>query len=170
MPNGELEIYKYLRRGIQDEIMSLKELCKQVDPLIKRAEQADQDSLIFYTRAAGSILHDFYTGVERIFQEIAKKLNGGLPKGDRWHMELLESMAKPMETRPPVISRDLKDRLKEYLGFRHLFRSIYGSELKWDKLKHLLVRLCDSIWKEFHKDIGSFDTFLQDVLKETEEQ
>lgn len=75
MPNGELEIYKYLRRGIQDEIMSLKELCKQVDPLIKRAEQADQDSLIFYTRAAGSILHDFYTGVERIFQEIAKKLH-----------------------------------------------------------------------------------------------
>lgn len=38
---------------------------------------------MFYTRAAGPILHDFYTGIEKTFQEIAKRLDGGLPKGER---------------------------------------------------------------------------------------
>lgn len=168
MPNSEKEVYSYLRRAIQDEMNSLGELYQEIDPLIARAQRADQEDLIFYTRAAGSILHDFYTGIEKVFQEIAKRLDGGLPKGERWHIELLESMAKSRETRPPGISDDLKERLKEYLGFRHLFRNIYSIELKWDKLKDLLIRLRDSIWEEFRKEIELFDGFLQKMLGEAE--
>lgn len=67
------------------------------------------------------------------------------------------------------MSSDFKERLKEYLGFRHLFRNIYGIELKWDKLKDLLIRLRDSIWEEFRREIELFDNFLQEVLKEIEE-
>jgi len=168
MSNDEKEVYSYLRSAIQDEVNSLGELYQEIDPLIGRAQRADQEDLTFYTRAAGSILHDFYTGIEKIFQEIAKRLDGGLPKGERWHIELLESMAKSRETRPPVISDELKEQLKEYLGFRHLFRNIYGIELKWDKLKDLLIRLRDSIWEEFRKEMGLFDSFLQEVSGEAE--
>lgn len=50
-------------------------------------------------------------------------------------------MARSQETGPPVIAAELRERLKEYLGFRHLFRNIYGIELKWDKLKDLLILL-----------------------------
>ena len=44
-------------------------------------------------RGIGDIVHDFYTGIERIFEKIAPELNGGVPAGSAWHRELLESMA-----------------------------------------------------------------------------
>ena len=34
----------------------------------------------FALRARGSVLHDFYGGVERIFVRIAEELNGGVPR------------------------------------------------------------------------------------------
>ena len=74
-------------------------------------------------RAAASILHDFYSGVEKIFERIAINIDKNLPKGENWHIELLSQMAKPFpEIREPVISESLFQNLKEYLKFRHLFR------------------------------------------------
>lgn len=163
---SEKEVYKHLRQAIRDGMSFLEELCREIDPVIAKAEKAGQEDLVIYSRAAGSILHDFYTGVEKIFQEISKRLDGGLPKGERWHIELLESMAKPREARPRVISSELEERLKEYLGFRHLFRNLYGIELKWDKLKDLLLQLRETIWKEFRGTLEQFDGFLQEVLEE----
>jgi len=166
--NSEIGVYRHLRRVIQDEITFLEELHEEIDSLFEKIKQVDEESLVFYTRAAGSILHDFYSGIEKIFHEIARRLDGGLPESERWHIELLESMAKSRKTRPPVISPDLKEELKEYLGFRHLFRSIYGSELKWEKIEALLTTLRDSVWKKFHKEIGLFDSFLEEIIeKET---
>ena len=94
------------------------------------------------TRAAGSILHDFYCGVEKLFERIAFNLDGELPKGEDWHMELLLQMARSLEgIREPVISRELLSKLKEFLRFRHLFRHIYGFELKWSRFEKLALSL-----------------------------
>jgi len=163
--NNERKFYRHLRRVVKDEMVSLKKLDREIDSLLERIKQADKGSLVFYTRAAGSILHDFYTGIERIFQEIARRLDGGLPKTECWHIELLESMAESKKTRPPVISESLKEELKAYLGFRHLLRSIYGSELKWKRVKDLLVTLRDSVWEKFQKEIELFDGFLKEAMK-----
>jgi len=37
----------------------------------------------YSVRARGSILHDFYNGVERVFLRIARELNGGVPATNR---------------------------------------------------------------------------------------
>jgi len=51
-------------------------------------------------------------------------------------------MACPIEgIRGAVISQDLLEKLKEYLRFRHLFRNIYGFELKWERFKNLSLSL-----------------------------
>ena len=34
-------------------------------------------------RARGSILHDFYNGIERVFVRIARELNGGVPQAEQ---------------------------------------------------------------------------------------
>jgi len=95
-------------------------------------------------RAAASILHDFYSSVERIFKNIALLIDKNLPSGENWHIELLSQMAKPFANiRGPVISEELFDNLKEYLKFRHLFRHIYGFELKWERFKELCTKLED---------------------------
>lgn len=55
-----------------------------------------------------------------------------------WHSELFHSMFKETEKRKSVMSQDLEESLKEYLGFRHVFRHSYGYELDWEKIKSSL--------------------------------
>jgi len=119
-----------LKEEIKIEIDNLERLNREMKQLLTKIE--DKPSFI-EVRAAGSILHDFYCGVERILERIALSVDKNLPKGENWHIELLLQMAKPLaEIRDMIITKALLQNLKEYLRFRHLFRHIYGFELKWD--------------------------------------
>mgnify|MGYP000367844249 FL=1 len=114
-------------------------------------------------RAAGSILHDYYTGLEKIFRLIALELDGDLPSGEDWHKRLLDRMAGEIEDlRPPVIDGGLKEQLAEYLRFRHLFRHIYGFELKWTRCKPLVQKL-PQIHREIAYALDEFENYLREV-------
>lgn len=78
------------------------------------------------------MLHSFYTGVENIFKRIAVEIDNNLPGGAFWHSELLDLMMQPGASRPPVISVDLRARLKEYLA--ELRRGIGASGLGHGKI------------------------------------
>ncbi len=128
-----------LKKQVEVEIENLERLVKEMVEITDKI--ADKPDFI-ETRAAGSILHDFYCGVEKIFERITIFINNELPKGEDWHKELLLQMAFPIEgIRGAVISQDLLEKLKEYLRFRHLFRNIYGFELKWERFKNLSLSL-----------------------------
>lgn len=117
------------------------------------------------TRAAGSILHDFYSGIEKIFRRIAAKIDRDIPSDEDWHTELLIRMSMSIDNiRPPVISVGLKEQLGEYLRFRHLFRNIYGFELKWERCKTLGIMMME-ILKTFTEEIRKFLGFI-DSIKE----
>lgn len=137
-----------LKNEIEIELKNLKRLAVEMDELIIGCKDEDMDSV--KTRAAGSILHDFYCGVEKIFERIAIYIDGHLPKGEDWHTSLLDRM----ESRS-VISEKLKNKLKEYLRFRHLFRNIYGFALRWELFKNLGLDL-KNILKSLKKDLNSF--------------
>ncbi len=78
-----------LARRLAAEIeLELGALNRLADELEGAPRGADTLSL----RARGSILHDFYTGVERILIRIAEELNGGVPKGEQWHRQLPADM------------------------------------------------------------------------------
>ena len=125
--------FKVLKLSIQDEIGKLALLDREKNALVKRR------SSNYLVRAGGSILHDFYTGIEKIFESIAKEIDNRIPMGEEWHSELLRQMTLDIPgLRPPVITANTEKKLREYLGFRHLFRKRYGFELDWQKLKKLL--------------------------------
>ena len=48
------------------------------------------------------------------------------------------------------------EEFKEYLGFRHLFRNIYGLQLNWEKLKSLLLKIQDNLWKRLKDELDLF--------------
>ena len=52
-------------------------------------------------------------------------------------------MAAPGPGRPPVISRELFEQLRAYLGFRHVYRHSYTFQLKWSKMQPLVVGIGD---------------------------
>jgi hypothetical protein len=92
-------------------------------------------------RARASILHDFYCGIERIFMRIAQELNGGVPVSEHWHRQLLRDMSLELEgVRPAVITKELHDLLVPFLGFRHLFRNVYGFVIEGERLDRLDAR------------------------------
>ena len=69
-------------------------------------------------------LHGFYNGVERIFEDIARTIEISVPTGQDWHLDLLIQMSSDiMEVRPPVITRETRNCLDAYRGFRHVIRA-----------------------------------------------
>ena len=107
-------------------------------------------------RAKGSILHDFYNGVERIFELITENINGKTTLNGQWHKRLLYQMtAEIKDIRPIVISNNLAAELDEYLSFRHLFRNIYGFELDSNRLD-VLIEKFPSVISKFENEIKEF--------------
>lgn len=112
-------------------------------------------------RGIGDVVHDSYTGAERLFEKIAPELNGGVPAGPSWHRELLRNMTLDLVgTRPPVITQETAHLVDEFLCFRRLFRAVYGFELEWSLLRSLLERLPGG-WHALHRDVEGFLHFLE---------
>ena len=128
-------LVRRLAAEIESELAGLDELERE---LANAPRQDDSYSL----RARGSILHDFYGGVERVFVRIASELNGGVPRAEQWHRELVRNMTLEIpEVRPAVLDPALAEALGAYLRFRHLFRNVYGSVIEAERLHPLEERL-----------------------------
>lgn len=152
-----------LAAAIRDELRDIEQLVAEADAA--RARFAKMKPSRLELRGIGAILHDFYTGVERMFETIAPELNGGVPAGSSWHRELLRNMTLDLPGfRPAVIERETERLLDELLRFRHLFRNVYGFELEWPRLRALLERL-PAAWKALHADVDRFLGFLDHASK-----
>lgn len=142
---------------IEKELQNLQELRAEF-------EKVKPEKEIVFKRSKGSILHDFYNCCERIFKKIAIELNSGYEESEKWHKSLLYRMTIPIEgVRPRVISDELAADLDEFLAFRHLFRNIYGFELKGDRIDYLAEKF-EGVAEKFKKEIGEFLVFLRKEL------
>lgn len=139
---------KVLKSLIADELKKLKRLIDEAaDIQVKKASNIN-------IRAGGSILHDFYTGVETIFHAIATTIDETVPSGLSWHVDLLNQMTLNIEgVRSPIVNKDTARMLEEYLRFRHLFRKRYGFDLEWTNIKRLLKNL-PVIYKALGNDLN----------------
>jgi hypothetical protein len=148
-----------LAEQIELELEQLNHLFVLYRTLLDRGQREFLDEI--ETAALGAMLHSFYNGVENVFKNIARELDAVLPRREFWHTELLEAMAVPGARRPAVISHELRDRLKDYLQFRHVFRSAYAFVLRWDKMAPLAaqfeptLRLLQAELKAFVRRIDS---------------
>lgn len=105
-------------------------------------------------------LHGFYNGLERIFEAIGRELDGGVPSGPNRHHDLLEQMAYSLrEVRPPVIRAETRDRLDEYLRFRHLIRNLYTWNLDPELLERRVADLTPTL-DALDADFEQFRAFL----------
>jgi len=152
------DILRGILSEVEKEIENLNELRKEMKGI--KSEQS-----IIFKRSMGSILHDFYNCCERIFKKIAIDINGGYEDTEKWHKALLFKMTIQIKgIRPPVISEELAAELDEYLSFRHIFRNIYGFELKGERIGYL-SRKFDKIVDRFIKEIRTFLAILNKEMK-----
>jgi len=144
---------KEFNRDIEVELENLERLVCEMKELINKVK--DKPDFII-TRAAGSILHDFYSGAEKMFERIALNIDNSMPQDEDWHVKLLLQMTQTMAgKRNAVIDSELMQNLKVYLRFRHLFRNIYGFELKWSRIKPLCLAL-SAVYTELRANVEKF--------------
>lgn len=139
-------------------IAEIEKELEMINELRKEMKQIKSFNSTLLRRSTGSILHDFYNCCERIFRKIAVEINGGYEDSDKWHKGLLFKMTIPVKgLRTAVISEELAAELDEYLAFRHLFRNIYGFELKGDRIGYLAKKF-DKVADKFITETTQFLT------------
>jgi hypothetical protein len=130
MPDDPILALKGL---VEDELITLGRVGQEMAETLAACAQPPTRVEL---RAVASLLHEFYNGVERIFERIAVALGEGVPQGGYWHQDLLTQMAAVQTNlRAAVIDERLRARLQEYLKFRHFFRHAYGYSLGWNRMR-----------------------------------
>lgn len=113
---------------------------------------------------AAVALHGWYTALEAALERVARTLDEEVPRGERWHRDLLSQVTVEVPgIRPAVLPRTLIPELLEVLGFRHFFRHAYGVALEPDRLRAELERV-----RRITPDVGaaleSLDEFLTEAI------
>lgn len=146
-----------LAQVIKVDLAQLDLLLATYTSLIDQVQQQSPD--VVELAALATVLHSYYNGVESIFLAVARLLDKQLPKGNRWHRELLAQVARPTMARPALLSSSLETRLTVYLAFRHYFRHTYAFTLDWARLEPLVCEL-RSVHATLHREIEVFLNFL----------
>ncbi|APC09521.1 hypothetical protein [Neomoorella thermoacetica] len=115
-------------------------------------------------RIIGSILHDYYTAIEKIFRIIARDIDCSVPTGEQRHKELLDQMTLEVPgLRPALLDNETARKLDELRAFRHVFRNIYGFSLDGDKIRQLLEGLPE-LASDCKKDLHLFTLRMRRIL------
>jgi len=121
-------VWARFRRAQALERAQLRRLLDEHRPLLERASRSSPTPVEL--SALATMLHCFYNGIENILKRAACELDQKVPLGPSWHSDLLGQMSQASGVRPALVSRTLRDRLDEYLGFRHVFRHAYTFDLE----------------------------------------
>jgi len=153
-----LELADRLRGELPDLDASIRKAKKSWESA--RMAQRDQDA---YLDSVALNLHAFYSGLEKLFELIARHIDGSSPEGIAWHRDLLSRMADDVtDIRPAVISKEMSKELDQYRRFRHLVRNVYATNLKPDKMLGLVEGLTD-LWPKLSAELEAFSSFLKDL-------
>ena len=158
-PIVEEEIYemnrKKLTQRINDELVKIEDTLTRINRGLEMIKVASEDVTEFIENTIATDLVDIYSGIERIFERIANEVDAHLPRGSRWHKNLLEQMTRQRPERPSVISENTSNQLAKLLEFRHKVTNIYGRELKYDNtLVH--AETIGELFENVTQDLNSF--------------
>lgn len=114
MPAREAGRFARLAARVREEQGSVTAVVSEGTAALARHAGGDPDGLTL--RGIAGVLHDFYTGIERILEAAALELEGSLPGGPRYHTEVLQGAARELpEIRPAILSYESSRALSEYL-------------------------------------------------------
>jgi predicted nucleotidyltransferase len=150
--------YAALAARIREELGQIEQLVERTGrQLEKWHAQEDED----YLDAIALNLHGFYTAVERLFEQIARHVDGGIPSGAEWHRDLLRQMSAEVSgVRPVVLNQTARTGLEEYRGLRHVIRNLYATHLNPVRIAELAAML-PSCFAAVADDLRAFCRYLE---------
>ncbi|MAT99064.1 MAG: hypothetical protein CL608_18110 [Anaerolineaceae bacterium] len=159
-----ISAYLNLVTRIHQELRELERVVARAERAIQAARERPEDQDLYIDSAALN-LHDFYAGLERIFQQIGSTVDGHIPTGHNWHRELLQQMQSDLpDLRPPVLSTEVTNVLDEFLRFRHVLRNVYAFQFDPERIARLVNQLRPT-WAKIQTELTTFASFLEQVGK-----
>ena len=150
---------------IVDERAKIEKTVEEIRIRLRKMESASAEDMEDLKVLVAMRLALFYTGLENIFQRIAREIDTDEPQGKEWHKDLLVQMGESRPSRPPVISEETVEALTPILRFRHRVRHIYVFELEPEKTAENGKRVCDL----FDTLSAELDTFIAYLEKEIDD-
>lgn len=147
----------HLANRIRSELKELERILLRVT---KGWESAKRSSDDLYVDSVALNLHGLYSGIEKLFELIAAKVDGKMPKGKNWHKLLLQQMTSEIhQVRPAVISENVNRLLDDYRGFRHIVRNVYTFMFDMSKMEKLVVE-APALFNQIKGELSAFAEFL----------
>lgn len=150
--------YNALIGRIRLELSDIEEQYIQTKSQVEVARETGQ---VAYWMAVSLGLHGIYTGLEKIFQQIAREVDGDFnQQSERGHKALLEQMASEMmDVRSAVIDKKTFRALDKYLSFRHVVRSNYAYRLEPERIDDNFQTF-ENCYASLRKQLAEFCRFL----------
>ena len=156
-----------LIQRIIDERTKTDRTIGSIMELLEEIEVATPHHRKFFEELTAKKLAEVYSGIERIFERIANEIDKQLPKGERWHTDLLTQMAERCPERPPVISEGTQESLEQLLRFRQKVNNIYGDELIYEKAAEHAKSITE-LFTTVSEDLDTFINFLTETHESDE--
>ena len=161
-------LFEELANRIRSEIPDLDRIVQKIQQAWSHARRASEEQ-DFYVDSVALNLHSFYTGLERLFEMIARRVDLILPNGETWHRDLLKQVTQDLAgVRPAVIGSESALVLDKYRRFRHLVHNVYAVNLVPDKMAELISDL-PGMWDRLRQEMLAFAEFLEDLSHVGEE-
>lgn len=128
---------------------------KNAAEAVARAASLRQNDLSAEVRrdremAIGTMLHHCYGAVEAALERLILALDGDLPAGSLYRVELVRRAAAPVSgVRTAVISAETAADLQRLHAFRHAFRHAYARAAE-------NVPLAEQVLRRFGAELGAF--------------
>jgi len=156
-------IHRELVERIRAELRELDQIASRAQKAWNQTRQVNSDERAVYLDSVALNLHGFYSGLERLFELIARHVDGGLPTGEAWHRDLLHKMATDVkDVRPAVIGEQSVRGLDELRRFRHLVRNVYTIDFDPEKIGVLIPTLSD-LYPRVKAELLAFADFLEEI-------
>jgi hypothetical protein len=157
-----IQAYLDLAARIRQELDDLERAVARAERAIQTARQRPEDQDLYIDSAALN-LHDFYAGLERIFERVGSKVDGDIPAGREWHRDLLRQMSSERAgLRPPVLSIEAVELLDEFLRFRHVVRNVYAFQFDPERIVRLVQKMQVS-FGQIRVELENFAAFLETI-------
>jgi hypothetical protein len=152
------EIIQELVTRIHQELDEIPRVLARMNEGWERFRRSNDD---YYLDGVALNLHGFFLGIERILTRIAEAIDGDLPRGENWHLLLLQQMMIEVpRVRPAVISTETGTKLDEYRRFRHVVRNVYTHDFDPVKLGNL-VSSASELLTQVKAELLAFAAFLE---------
>ena len=151
-----------LANRIRETVSELEQVIARVERGI-RAAKRHQDDVDLYIDAIALNLHDFYSGLERVFRQIGSIIDRSTPASEGWHRDLLNQMCLDLPMiRPRVLSEQTCAALEDFLRFRHIVRNVYAFRLDGDRVNQLAQK-ARALHDQIATDLHAFADYLEQV-------